>query len=199
MLDGERALAYQFGMNRIGKLREERGLTQADLARMIRTSQPQIQRLENGERKLTEDWMRRIARALDVEPADLLATATRAEFADDLKPYLPEASDDLAKPLKARNLRYSKVLRPSLELAGIPRGKIILVDYSPSAVKAVRTGDLVVVALQFTEGDPVLLLRQFVAPSLLTTNRRGRNTSFSLEGEEFGVTLKGVVASDTER
>jgi transcriptional regulator with XRE-family HTH domain len=185
-------------MNRIAKLREQRGLSQADLAKKIRTSQPQIQRLEAGERQLTEDWMRRIARALDVEPADLLAAATRAEFENELQAYLPEASDDLAKPLKARNLRYFKAMRPSVELAGVPRGKIILVDFSPTALKAVRTGDLVAVQLTFPDGESVQLLRQFIAPSLLTTNRRGRNTSFSFEGEQFEVALRGVVVDDTQ-
>lgn len=181
--------------NRIAALRERRGLSQAELAKLVGTSQPQIQRLEADQRRLTVGWMRRIARALDVEPADLLAAATRAEFDNDLEVYLPEASGDLAKPLNARHLRYFKVLRPSVELAGIPRGKIILVDHSPATLKAKRTGDVLALQLTFEDGDTVLLLRQYVAPALMTTNRNGRNTSFALDGEDFSVAIKGVVVN----
>lgn len=60
-------------MNNIKKLREERGLSQERLARLVDTSGPQIHRLENGDRKLSHDWMVRIARALDCEPVDLIS------------------------------------------------------------------------------------------------------------------------------
>lgn len=185
-------------MNRIAKLRELRGWSQADLAREVRTSQPQINRLETGERKLTEEWMRRIAHALDVGPADLLDVATRAEFSDEVEPYLPEASADLARPLRARSLRYYRVKRPSVDLAGVPRGKVILVDQSANAIKAVKTGDIVLVEVTFDDGEPISVLRQFLAPTLLTTNRHGRNTSFSTDGEEFGVAIKGVMVPEQD-
>jgi len=188
-------------MNRIAKLRELKGLSQAELARRVRqpATQSQIQRLESGERRLTEDWMRRIAPALDVEPPDLLETATRAEFGEDeFEAYLPEASDDLARPLKARNLRYLRVKRPSLELIGLPRGKVILVDQSKQATKHPRTGDVLQLELTFPDGNKARVLRQFLAPALATTNRRGRNTSFSLEGEDFSVAVVGVMVPEDE-
>lgn len=53
-------------------LREAAGLTQAQLAERANTSQSQIDRLEKGERRLTADWMVRIAAALGVEPRALL-------------------------------------------------------------------------------------------------------------------------------
>lgn len=58
--------------NRIRELREERGISQAELARRISVTAPALQKVEAGARKLDQQWMRRIARALDVEPADLL-------------------------------------------------------------------------------------------------------------------------------
>lgn len=195
MLDWLGAVLYLTGMNRIAKLREQRGLTQAELAKLAHTTQPQIQRLERGERRLTEDWMKRIAAALDVDPADLLEVATKASFRDEVEPFLPDALRDIAKPLKARALRYFTVLRGSVELAGIAKGKVVLVDGSVDALAQLRTGDCVLVQIDFGEGRPVRVLRQFVAPSLLTTNRKGRNTSFSTEGETFGVKVLGVVVS----
>ena len=48
-------------MDELKKLREANGLSQDDLARLAGTSQPQIKRLENGERKLTKEWAIRLA------------------------------------------------------------------------------------------------------------------------------------------
>lgn len=58
--------------NRIKELRESAGLTQQQLATRAGTSQPQIDRLEKSSRKLTQDWMNRLSRALGCEPQDLL-------------------------------------------------------------------------------------------------------------------------------
>lgn len=193
VLDARRAGAYQSGMNRIQQLREERGISQAALAKMVGTSQPQIQRLENGERRLTEDWMKRIAAALDVEPADLLAVAARAEFRNEVEPYLPDAGDEISKPLDWRGLRFLKVVSHAVELTGIDAGKVILVDQSPAAIAARKSGDIVVLELAFPNGDKVRVIRQFLAPALLTTNRRSRNTSFSLGERDFDAKIVGIL------
>ena len=58
--------------NRIKELREARGLTLQEVADVAGTSLQQIQRLENGYRRLTDEWMRRIAPILRVHPAELL-------------------------------------------------------------------------------------------------------------------------------
>ena len=59
--------------NRIKQLREARGLTLEQVATAAGTSLQQVQRLENGKRRLTDDWMRRLALPLGVAPAALLA------------------------------------------------------------------------------------------------------------------------------
>lgn len=59
-------------MNRIKALREKRGLTQSQLAELAGTSQPQIKRLENGERELTVEWATRLAGHLGTTPVSLL-------------------------------------------------------------------------------------------------------------------------------
>jgi DNA-binding XRE family transcriptional regulator len=58
--------------NRIRDLRRARGLTLEQLAEAVGTSYQQVMRLEKGERRLTVDWMVRIAPALGVAPADLM-------------------------------------------------------------------------------------------------------------------------------
>lgn len=59
--------------NRIRELREARGLTLEQISERVETSVQQISRLERGDRRLTDEWMRKIARALGVPPAALLA------------------------------------------------------------------------------------------------------------------------------
>lgn len=61
--------------NRLRHWRGLRGLTLEQLAAATGTSHQQIQRLERGERRLTLDWMVRLAGPLGVEPRDLLPEA----------------------------------------------------------------------------------------------------------------------------
>ena len=61
--------------NRIRELRKAADLTMDQLAERANTSQQQIQRLETGTRRLTQEWMDRIAEALNVHPAELLPSS----------------------------------------------------------------------------------------------------------------------------
>jgi len=60
--------------NRIGVLRRVKGFSLTDLAKAVGTTKAQIQKLERGDRRLSLDWMERLARALDVKMSDLLPT-----------------------------------------------------------------------------------------------------------------------------
>jgi phage repressor protein C with HTH and peptisase S24 domain len=59
-------------MNMIKDLREEKGFSQQQLAEAVGTSQPQINRLETGERKLTKEWAERLSGPLGVSATSLL-------------------------------------------------------------------------------------------------------------------------------
>lgn len=64
--------------NRIKEIRERLNVSQSELGRRIGTSSQQIGRLEGsaGEaRRLSHEWMTRIALALEVAPAELLSDA----------------------------------------------------------------------------------------------------------------------------
>lgn len=52
--------------------RLQRGLTQVQLAKRVGTSQAQIYRLENSERKLTVEWAERLAQVLSTTAEKLL-------------------------------------------------------------------------------------------------------------------------------
>lgn len=58
--------------NRIREWRKVRGWTMENLAHEIGCSIPQVGDLERGNRPLTVEWMVKIARAIEVKPADLL-------------------------------------------------------------------------------------------------------------------------------
>lgn len=59
-------------MSMLRKLREKKRLSQQALAELARTSQPQIKRLEAGERKLSKEWAERLAPHLGVTPELLM-------------------------------------------------------------------------------------------------------------------------------
>ena len=58
--------------NKIKDLRLARGMTQSALARRAETTAATIQRLETGMRKLTVDWIERLAGSLDCDPGEVI-------------------------------------------------------------------------------------------------------------------------------
>jgi transcriptional regulator with XRE-family HTH domain len=66
--------------NRIRELRERRGWTQEELAAQVGGPRPPhfttIEKLENRKRRLSWEWLEKIAGALGVPPADLLSQET---------------------------------------------------------------------------------------------------------------------------
>ncbi len=59
--------------NKIRAIREELGFTQGQVADAAGTTIQQLSRLERGDRRLTDEWMRRIAKALGVPAQALLS------------------------------------------------------------------------------------------------------------------------------
>lgn len=59
--------------NRISQLRRAQGLTLQQLADRVGTTNQQISHLEKGRRKLSIDWMERLAAALACQPFELLS------------------------------------------------------------------------------------------------------------------------------
>lgn len=78
--------------NRIKEWRLRSGLSMQKLAEKAGTSRQQVHKLERGERRLTEDWMRRVADVLDCTPADLLSESPKSA------PKLREHGSDFDAP-----------------------------------------------------------------------------------------------------
>lgn len=98
--------------NRIAEVRKAKGLTIKKLAELVGTSSQQISHLEKGHRRLTVEWMERIAEALNCHPSDLLSGGTRIEndreramlelfrgLSDEQQEAFLQATAALAKPL----------------------------------------------------------------------------------------------------
>ena len=89
--------------NRIRELRLARNLKLDEVAANVGTTPQQLSRLERGTRRLTDDWMWRIARALYVQPADLFVG----------KPHLrPDNHELIEHPEELRVIRFWRLLSP---------------------------------------------------------------------------------------
>jgi len=64
--------------NRIREHRNRLGWSQQVLADHCGTTKAQIDKLEKGNRRLTQEWMRRIAAPMAIQPEDLLPVGERS-------------------------------------------------------------------------------------------------------------------------
>jgi len=78
--------------NRIREWRQKRGWSLQQLAEASDTTRAQIDKLERGERRLTVDWMVRLAKPLDCLPADLLPNGAQTAAAPDPTRLIPVRS-----------------------------------------------------------------------------------------------------------
>lgn len=95
--------------NRIRELRMEAGFSQQALADRIGVSKPTISDLERGNMKLDLEYMRRLAVALDVLPADLMPRsdnpwALSAEERDLIERMRAAAADQREQLLKVADV-----------------------------------------------------------------------------------------------
>jgi transcriptional regulator with XRE-family HTH domain len=167
-------------MNRIQYLRDKAGLTQGQLAAKMReinpgckVTQTNISRWENGERFPRGENLVMLAEALGVQPADLIESVLAVDLRDEFEPVVTVVSSALIK-LGAKAYR---VTADSVERAGIKNGDIVLLISTPEAVNTLIPGDFVAVEAENEDGNHVRILRQFLPPDLLTTNRNGTNLS----------------------
>jgi transcriptional regulator with XRE-family HTH domain len=99
----------------ISALRERRGLSRGQLGQMLtpQTSRQQIEKLEKGERPLTVDWIERIAVALEVDPAALVAGES-GEFI-----LTEQVADEVARSLARVALRGAEPDRATVQVLAL--------------------------------------------------------------------------------
>lgn len=102
-------------MSELARRRAAAGLTQQQLADKAGTSQPQIKRLEDGDRKLTKEWASRLA-------PHLRTTADALLFPEKTRDSLDQMVDDNFPPELAHE---AKRLREDLKREIIERRAMI--------------------------------------------------------------------------
>lgn len=97
--------------NRIREHRLKRGWTMEQLAEKVGTTNPQISRLERGDRQLTVRWMVRLSQALGVNQSDLLIAPT-----DIVAPSVaPSDSNTIQDAAERRLLRVWRAMSPDAQ------------------------------------------------------------------------------------
>lgn len=167
-------------MNRIQYLRERLDLTQQDLAAKMRelapgfkTTQTDISRWESGARFPRGENLRMLAIALGVQPADLIEAVLAVDLADEFQPVETAVSAALVK----LGIKAYRVTTDSVERAGLDEGDLVLLNCSAEAINSLAAGDFVAVEAVNETGERVRVLRQYLPPDLVTTNRDGTNLS----------------------
>lgn len=164
-------------------------MTQKQLAARLGVSEKTVARWEKGERKggVSQAQLRALADALDCSTDHLLMIGLSMMTGSDveLAPLTP-----FARAIQQRGLRIYRVISDVLAEVGINVGDEITVDETSSALSGRHAGDVLLVRVQ---NPNVLILRQFLPPGLLTTNRPGSNQSFRLSDAAARAVIVGVV------
>ena len=174
-------------MNRIREIRDAAGLTQEQLAERVGTTANSIWRLESGLTRLTQHWMIKLGEALGCVPAALISNVAAAECTADV-----EAGDStpVSDAIASRGFRVYRVTARSVVKAGYEPGDTITVDETEYAAAHPRPLDIVLVEV---DAGSTRVLRQFVPPSLLVTNRSGSNLAINLDDPTVKPQIIGVV------
>lgn len=179
-------------LNRIRELREAYGLTSDELAERVGTSGAQIRRLEQGVRRLTTDWMERLAEALQCSPADFIVHAVVANGQSEVEP-VSDVTGAVARTMTRKGLDTYRITGVSLTAIGLNPGDIITVDGSAEAVASIEDGSVVLVQMHSPQ---TLVLRQYMRPGLLITNMPGANMAIRTEDRSVALQIVGVVLRD---
>ncbi len=99
--------------------RERKGLSQDQVAAQLDTNRGQISKLERGDLRMNDDWIAGIAKALKIEPAELLRDPTHV---DPTPLYVPHVSWVSAGAFGAVDTVMPTDDFPAIEATGLPPG-----------------------------------------------------------------------------
>jgi phage repressor protein C with HTH and peptisase S24 domain len=145
--------------SRLKEFRKKQGLSLAKLAAAVGTSTPQIHKLEREERRMTFDWARRLAPALQIEPEDLMRVEHRIQVVGrvgagaQVLPIDDHAKGDglydveCPRGLDPKNTVAVEVVGDSMEPA-VQEGWVLFYDRSPEPTPSAVVGRLCVVQVE---------------------------------------------------
>lgn len=184
--------AEAMNMNRIREFREERRLSRRELGELMGASYKTVERLEETERAISTKWLAKLAEIFDCSMADLLVGGITAETEPDAALAVPGPGAPRVSAAAMRRGRLYCVLTDVLAETGLRIGHHILVDETESAISERRAGDTLLLRVKTPN---ILILRQFIPPALLTTNRFGpHNTTLKLYDRTVGLGIVGVMS-----
>lgn len=170
--------------NRIREIREKNGWSQALLADRVGTSQAQVYKLENNQRRLSDFWMTKFASALGCTPIDLFAQHKKmvqivgyVGAGQEIIPMDDESFEEIERPLGddlPENIVAVRVSGDSME-PQLEDGWLIFYSREQDGVPPDCIGELCVVKLE-NEGILVKKLKQGSKPGL--HHLFSKNTAF---------------------
>lgn len=158
------------------------GVTAEDIAQRLGRSRTGVSNILNGRQRMTLDWAKAFAEALDVPLAEVLERAgvTDAETAHQLQPGFSDndaapwrsgpddrQSTDIAQLFGARpGVDVWRVRNDSMSLAGYIPGDYILVD--THRAERAKAGDVVLAQVyDYRRGTAMSVLRRFAPPFIV--------------------------------
>ncbi len=218
---------YRFrAMSTLKEAREARGLTQTELAKLANTSQPQIQRLEVGDRKLTKEWAKRLGPHLHISAKELMFGAADEEktpttievegglpvvgtsrAGDWLDITMAEASEHEFETIPvSRNSRFPYARQYALLVMGDSMNKlftegtyVICVDYPESGLE-LKPGMIVHVERTISGRQLVeTTVKKVGNGQLLPLSTNPRHQPIPLEGnDDTEIVVRGVIIGKFE-
>lgn len=201
--------------DRLKRLREEKGLSQKELADLIGTSNQQISRLEKGQVRLNTDWMHRLADALSIDPAVFLMEVASESHAPETATGFAESAELFAfTPPPAEKSRYDKIvdaLYPgnhpgaalfavksrALDLAGLPPESFVIVDLN---LITPTPGQIVCLQLYDWKDETAQTILRIYEPPYLLARSTDPAYAHPYRYDQENVTIKGtVIASFKEQ
>jgi phage repressor protein C with HTH and peptisase S24 domain len=95
------------GGNNIESLRLARGWSRPELGKRMNTSGQQVERLEKGQRRLSQEWIERAAEAFGVEASDILPGAKSVYLPAPDVPRLVDMTSDETVEIAMLDLSFS--------------------------------------------------------------------------------------------
>lgn len=165
-------------------------MTLRELAQTVGISEGHLSRVEAGTRGLKTAKLDLLFKVLGVSAND--HTIEKTEFVSDLVPYHPPKESVIERALTSSSQRLFRVLSDVLSEININNGNLIVVETAEHAIQAIRNGAPVVASGLGNGTEEMLILRQYLAPSLLITNRVEQN-AMPLHMIRSNIRILGVV------
>lgn len=132
--------------NNIQALREARAWSRPKLGALMGTSGQQVERLEKGQRRLTQDWIERAAKALEVQPVAIISASDQVDSQPEIE--IPEQN---AIPFRMEGASEQRMHR-DLPIYGTALGADEIVDGEAIEQTTLNRGEVV----EYKKRPPIL-------------------------------------------